>query len=217
MNQDEFLKWCPRLWHVAPAGAWELIRERGLRTSEQLIQAADLEDGDRARLLTEYRLTEARFVVDGEPVVLRDQERLSARKDTAAILGDDLTLADWVSLLNRRVYLFCDRGPMETHLRKMSAVHGAQDVLVFSPMRLYDTYRSQLELADQSTVAVKRLTGEQKSRATFQPITRFPNKRPKEITVVGGVDDLSVVTRVTQISADGSEKVLHPQVASIPS
>ena len=57
VQRHEFLERCPRLWHVAPAGAWEQIRRSGLRTAEQLILAADLDEALRSSLLGSPRPT----------------------------------------------------------------------------------------------------------------------------------------------------------------
>ena len=75
MKPEQFLRRCPTLWHVGPAGSWEGIKRVGLRTAEQLInRAAALDDDERSRLLTQPRRTRVTFTVEGSSVSLRDQE-----------------------------------------------------------------------------------------------------------------------------------------------
>ena len=152
------------------------------------------------------------MTVGGDNVVLRDQGPLFARKDLASILGDGLTVADWVQTLNRRVYLFTDESKMRTLLDKYLGVDGAQEVVTFSPRRVLDICRSRIELSAQNTGAIARTSGTQKQRDTFVSIGLFPDNRPAEITVVDGMDDLSAVAFVERHHRDGRiEKLPTPR------
>lgn len=151
MHPDEFLDRCKSLWHVAPPGAWDSIRVSGLRTAEQLIVSADLDDAQRAELLASPRREPVALRVDGADVVLRDQGPLLQRNDLNAILGDGLEIADWIRLLNRRVYLFTNQTAMNRMLAKYVVRDGAQDVVVASPLRLLQAVGPRIEFTDQNT------------------------------------------------------------------
>jgi hypothetical protein len=197
VTPDDFQKKCPRLWHVAPAGAWERIRTHGFQTSEQLIQAADLADDERVNLLTERRPERVELSVNGDRVVLRDQQPMFAVSDLTKILADDLTPSDWVQLLNRRVYLFVDAKKKDQLLDKYVELDGEQELLTISPWRLLQAAGSRLECAEGNTGAVARKTGVKKTRNTFVSLPRFPNKKPGEVTVVDGLLDVSCVVSAT--------------------
>ena len=209
MNQDQFLQRCKHVWHVAPAGAWESIAARGLRTAEQLIAAADLDEAERTQLLTEPRATDVALKVDGVEVLLRDQAPLTKHPDLPSIMEEGLSVADWIGLLNRRVFLFATPAPMKALLAKYAELHGAQDRISFSPMRLSQVVAGQLELSASNTGAIARTKGVQKRRGDFVPLSRVPGGASlKEVTIVGGLDDLSAVTRVERHYPDGTYEVV---------
>src|SRR4051812_33919006 len=106
------------LCHVAAPGAWVSIREHGFRTASQLIAAADLRDDERAALLNEPRRETVTLSVGGRPVQLRDQAPLLKRRDVGSLMGDEMTVADWIHVLNERVYLFVDHTTMAKVLSK---------------------------------------------------------------------------------------------------
>jgi hypothetical protein len=66
----------------------------------------------------------------------------------------------------------------------------------------------RIELAAQNTGAIARKAGPQKGLDTFMPLARFPDRKPAEVTVVDGLDDLSVVVRAERHRANGDRDVL---------
>ena len=211
MTPEQFLHRCPTIWHVGPAGAWDGIRRLGFRTADQLIAAADIEDSLRSQLRVEPRRTSIEMRVEGRTVTLRDQAPLFKRKDFASLMGDGMTVGDWIEILNRRVYLFSDRAAMEKILTKYVNLEGAQDVITFSPRTLLEVCRHRIELSAQKTGAIARVAGIQKRRDTFLSVGQFPDKRPAEITVLDGltVEELGVVAFAERVHADGSRTKLE--------
>jgi hypothetical protein len=208
VTPDQFLDRCKRICHVGPEGSWSRIATHGFRTAEQLIQKATLDDARRTELLTMPRAESVRLEVDGDEVVLRDQEPLFARKDLDAVLGDGLDIDSWVQLLNRRVYFYTDEVPMKKLLDKYVERDGAQEVIWLSPLRLLRAAGGRLELAAQNTGAVARRGGTQKTLDTFVPLARFPDRKPNEVTVVDGLDEIEAVVRVERFLADGTRIAL---------
>jgi len=208
VTPEQFLNRCKVICHVGPAGAWEQIASHGFRTAEQLILDADLDDEDRQHLLSMPRKESVRLRVGGEDVILRDQGPLYARKDLKTILDSGLDVSDWIHLLNQRVYFFTDEAPLQKLLHKYVQRDGAQDVIWLSPLKLLGVEQIQLELANQNTGAIARRTGPQKTAATFVPLFRFPDKRPAEVTVLGGLEDLTPVFRAERCFRDGRRLLL---------
>jgi hypothetical protein len=208
MTPDRFVEKCPSLWHVAPAGAWDRIGREGFCTAEQLIRRADLDEWRLTELLRKPRRESVRLVVEGQEVVLRDQGPLFKKADLASILDDGLTVADWIHVLNSRVYLFAHKDDMTTLLEKYVGRDGAQDLITISPWRLLNHAGPRIELSAQNAGAIAHRMGTQKGRDTFVSITRFPDRRPVEVTIVDGLDDLSPVVRAERHYADGRREVL---------
>lgn len=208
MTPEQFLSRCPSLWHVAPAGAWEPIESIGLLTAAQLIDAADLDDEARTALHGEIRPESVALHVDGHDVVLRDQSPL-LRGDLAGALAPGFEISDWVKLLNRRVYLYTDRAVLRKALDAPLEAGVSLDVITFSPRRLLDQAKSQIELSARSTGTTIRKADPDKGRDTFVSISRFPDKKPAEVTIVDGLDDLSSVVRVERHDPDGTRTPLR--------
>jgi hypothetical protein len=208
VTPDQFQLQCKRLWHVAPNGAWDRIKQFGFQTAEQLIKRADLDETTRQTLLTTPRPRSVRLVVDGETVVLRDQGPLLGVADLSSKLAENLSVAEFIHLLNNRVYIFTREAEMKTLRNKYVALDGAQDVVMFSPWKLVTTLRSRLQLASQNAGAIAHKMGALKDHDLFVSLIRFPDKSPQEVTILDGFDDLGVVTRADRYYEDGTRESL---------
>ncbi len=208
MTPEQFLNRCKVICHVGPAGVWEHISVHGFRTAEQLIVEAELPDDERQFLLSTPRRESVRLRVRGEDVILRDQGPLFARKDLKTVLDGRIDVSDWIHLLNERVYFFTDQTPMQKLLEKYLERDGAQDVIWLSPLKVLEVEGIRLELASQNTGAIARRSGPQKTAETFMPLFRFPDRRPAEVTMLGGLDDLTPVFRAERCYRDGRRLLL---------
>ncbi len=208
MTPEQFLNRCKLVCHVGPAGVWERIASHGFRTAEQLILEADLSDEERQRLLSTPRRESERLRVHGKEVILRDQGPLFARKDLSTILDSGIDVSDWIHLLNQRVYFFSDQASMQKFLDKYVQKDGAQDVIWLSPLKVLEAEGIRLELADQNTGAIARRSGPQKTADTFVPLFRFRDRRPAEVTMLDGLDDLTPVFRAERCFQDGRRVLL---------
>jgi hypothetical protein len=131
------------------------------------------------------------------------------RRDPASYMGDEDAVNTWVSMLDSRVYLFANRIPMDKLLAKQLARdNGAQDILIISTQRLLDAVRPSIELSSQNSSAVARVPSAEKLAEMFLPLSRFPDKRPAEVTVLDGFDAKGIVIRAERHYADGHYDVL---------
>jgi hypothetical protein len=188
---------------VAPAGAWESVSQNGFQTAEQLIMGADLDDAARTVLLTQPRAEMVKLSVHGGEATLRDQSSLAARKDLATILGDEMTIPDWVRLINKRVYFYTNDLSMRKMLAKNVERFGAQDLMILSPMRILNACGGRIEMSGQNAGAVARRKGNERLVDIFKSISLSPNGPVAELTVVDGIADLSVVVHAERHHADG--------------
>lgn len=208
MTPEQFLNRCKLICHLGPAGVWEQIASRGFRTAEQLILEAELSDEERQRLLSTPRRESVRLRVRGEDVILRDQGPLFASKDLRTSLDSGIDVSDWIHLLNQRVYFFTDQALMQKLMEKCVQRDGAQDVIWLSPLKVLQAEGIRLELASRNTGAIARRSGPQKTADTFVPLFRFPDRRPAEVTMLGGLDDLTPVFRAERCFRDGRRLLL---------
>jgi hypothetical protein len=210
MTPDQFLDRCKFVCHVGPVGVWDQIAKHGFRTAEQLILESELSEDEQQRLLSTPRRESVRLCVDGEEVLLRDQGPLFARKDLPAVLGDGLGVSDWVRLLNRRTFFFTDQLSMKKFRDKYVELDGAQEVIWLSPLRVVSLEGSCVELTSQNSGAIARRSGQQKMADTFVPFSSFPDRRPKEFTIVDGLKDLTPIVRAERHFRDGHTDRIFP-------
>ena len=144
-------------------------------------------------------------------VVLRDQGPLFSRKDFTPLLTSGMTVADWIGLLNRRIYLFAAGRERDILTKKYAARHGSQEVITIDSDLLLEVAGSRIELADQNTGAIAHVSRPYKDWNTFMSVGQFPDKRPKEVTVVDGLSPTEaglVCTTVERVLADGSVQLI---------
>jgi hypothetical protein len=110
--------------------------------------------------------------------------------------------------LNQRVYFFASEPPLQKLLDKYVERDGAQDVIWLSPLKILDVEGIRLELSSHNTGAVARKSGPQKTADAFLPLYRFPDKRPTEVTVLDGFEDLTPVFRAERCFRDGRRVLL---------
>jgi hypothetical protein len=210
MTPDQFLDRCKFVCHVGPVGVWDQIAKHGFRTAEQLILESDLSEDEQQRLISTPRRESIRLRVAGDEVLLRDQGPLFARKDLISVLGDGLDVSDWVRLLNRRVFFFTDQLSMQKLRDKYVELEGAQEVIWLSPLRVIRMEGLCLELTSQNSGAIARRSGPQKVADTFVPFSSFPDRKPKELTMVDGLNDLTPVVRAERHFRDGRTDRIFP-------
>jgi hypothetical protein len=107
---------------------------------------------------------------------------------------------------------------MEMLRDKYAQLNGSVEVITLSPLLLADAAGERLSLADQNTGAVARTKERYKTRDTFKPLSSFPARRPKEVTVRGGLaqTSLGAVLSVVRWQADGSSEPLAGTTFDLP-
>jgi hypothetical protein len=113
-------------------------------------------------------------------------------------------------LLNRRTFFFTDQLTMQKFRDKYVERAGAQEVIWLSPLRVIRAEGLCLELTSQNSGAIARRSGPQKLVDTFVPFSSFPNRKPKELTMVDGLVDLTPVVRAERYFPDGHSDRIYP-------
>jgi len=191
------------LFHAAPYGAWPSIAGHGLRTAAQLA-----EEAGRPPMVT-LRDDPVDLDQPWPGLRLRDQRALARSRVEDRL--DGLSLAEWVAVLNERVFLYAQQKDLGTLLARYQ--REGQDVLVFDTARLVAAGGPRVEV---TTVALGAPLAEDRgplSRGLFQPLASFGDSPGDivEVTVVGGLEDVDgLVTRVVRYHPDRRTEVLVP-------
>ncbi|MCL2394276.1 MAG: hypothetical protein FWC87_06260, partial [Acidimicrobiaceae bacterium] len=127
----------PVLFHATAYGAWESIRETGLRTASKLL--ADAGRGP----LPGLREAAIGLDVEGTPAELRDQRALMRSRIEAHL--DGIGLDEWLEILDERVHLFARQKELTSLLTRYQGE--GQDLLVFDTARTLSAAGDRVEVA----------------------------------------------------------------------
>src|ERR1700677_1926249 len=104
----------PTAYHMAEDGSWPSIRERGLLSTEAIVDLYQPGDDIRAQILTVVRRKKITLAREGLPdVTIRDQ--LPA-KFLRECLHEGVTVQDYLDALNGRVFFWLSAGRLKTLL-----------------------------------------------------------------------------------------------------
>src|ERR1700754_1188289 len=104
MELDRFIELYPRLYHMAEAGSWLSIRDRGLLSASAVLDHFSLEG--TARIAFEGRQRPQMMeVLPGRAgaILLRDQKPMPEER-LAKALTDGTTPEQWYRLINGKVF-----------------------------------------------------------------------------------------------------------------
>ncbi|GJD94859.1 hypothetical protein OCOJLMKI_2066 [Methylobacterium iners] len=118
----------------------------------------------------------------------------------AKCLDDGLSPADWLALLNQRIFFWCDAEGLARLLGARANRSRAVDVLVADTLGLARAYAHRIELSPINTGATLRKPA-RRGPSTFTPLlelsfedwSRKRGRRDRilEVTVIGGVPDIA--------------------------
>jgi hypothetical protein len=213
MTPEELSSRHPRLFHVTFPGAWDGIRQRGLLPTSRLLDVFELPTEQRDRI---ERARRATAIAIAHPLhgtaVINDQLPMSETA-LADCLDDGLEPADWLSMLNRRVFFWCDEEGLARLLGARANRTRALDVLVVDTLGLARAYARKIELCPINSGATIRKPA-RRGLSTFTPLLelsyaawsqkRNTRDRIREVTVVDGVPDIErFVLEVRRVSRQG--------------
>jgi hypothetical protein len=126
-------------------------------------------------------------------------------KPLSECLDDGLRPADWLRLLNGRVYLWIDAEDRKRFLERYRSV--PQEVITFDTRRLLERLSSKVEL---SSTGNTRRRPARRGLKTFQPFVVYwarTTKPPVEFTIRDGISEMELLKVVTRVEThqDGTE------------
>ena len=191
MTPEAFAARHPRLWRLAFAGTADPIRRHGLLCARSLARLAghDLADARRPVALP---LT----LPCGTPAWITDNAPLSEAR-LARTLDDGLDAADWLAMLNDRVFFWPDRqmgaGNLEARLR----LGYRSEWHVFDTEALLAPVWDRAEVAPFNTGATIHVPP-RRGRGTFAPLATLDwdewRGRRRAAGIVKGLDRVREVT-----------------------
>ena len=219
MTPDELIANYPVLHHVAEPNSWPRIRQLGLRTTAQLVDACNPDAATRTAILNQRRPKsyELTHPVVGT-VTVRDQKPLQLHN----LELTDVTVEAFLELLNNRVFMWTSRERLSRLLGARPYRKSVHDVLVLDTAGIVDAYSDSIRLTSINTGATIFPTAPPRGTESFMTIADFPfteRRRGRrledtvvELCVIGGVDNVEdFVIRVDRRrGADVIETVYEP-------
>jgi hypothetical protein len=190
----------PRLYHITRPNVVPSIRKHGLLTTRALLDLFEVASSEREMIETRRRplSVSIRHPSHGEAIIT-DNAPLSEAA-LLKCLDDGLTPADWMRLLNSRVFFWPDEAEVKNHLRASARKSEPRTVLVIDTLPLVRAHHARVELAAINTGSTIRKPA-RRGMATFAPAHRYSygewqqlrgkRDRIKEVTVLDGVPDIT--------------------------
>lgn len=170
----------PRLYHLAWGGAWPSIQEKGLMSTETLLDAYHVVGEQRIAILEEHRPNPVPL---GQGVVVRDNNPLGADDNMMNYLNENVTPQAYRGQLNGHVFLW-------PNLQRLNGMLGAylgqpQTLIVIDARRLLleHNYWAHVKLSRINTGAMIHNNNLERGLDVFSETLPFPNV-PNEVAEV---------------------------------
>ncbi|QPH55781.1 DUF7002 family protein [Pontivivens ytuae] len=169
MTPDELAARHPRLYHVTEPGAWPSIARHGLlSTNAALVRFEAVPE--MVAEIAGYRRPAAVPLTHPEHGTLILNDQLPLRESAlATCLDDGLTPADWLRMLNDRVFFWPDESSLERLLGARINRDRPRDVLVFDTLSVAQAHLEQMELCPINSGATIRRPA-RRGLHTFTPV-----------------------------------------------
>lgn len=188
----------PQLFHVTQPGAWQSIKRYGLLSTEAAMNLFEAPEALRVVVRSAPRPETVPLHHPNYGVMeLNDQKPMTAAALARCLTGG-LAPADWLSILNSRVFFWPDEKGLQSLLGARMNRGRARDVLVFDTLSLATAHCDATELCpinSGSTIRRPALRG----RECFTPLGRHSyaewrklrggSDRIREVTLVGTLPD----------------------------
>jgi hypothetical protein len=220
---SKLVDYYPRLYHVAADGSWPSIQAYGLLSTASLADLFELPEPRRTHLLTQHRPNSIPLEhrLPGQAVI-RDQKPLQPGK--LAQLLRDMTVSQWIRLLNSHVYFWLGPDRLGGFLNARAYRGRPHLVLTVDTRSLLSAHAGRVRLCHLNSGATAYLTGHRGS-TTFKRIAdfRLPRSRQRpathiaELAILGSVPDIAVhVLSVQRRQANQVLETLNQAPKNLP-
>jgi hypothetical protein len=223
MSPEDLAKRHPRLYHLTAPSALEGIKRHGLLSTNELLTLFEASEAKRYIIANKRRpKSETLDHPEYGRATISDNAPLSERK-LAKCLDDNLTVSDWLNILNSRVFFWADKGRLNTHLNARLNRGHERLVLVFDTLRLAQRNGPRIELSPINTGATA-YNPTRRGLSTFVPLARhsyaewqkprqYQRKTPDkivEVTITGAVVNVSCLLVDHYIAVGTSKRRVEP-------
>lgn len=181
MDVEKLIELHPRLYHMAEAGTWPSIKQRGLMSASAVLDHF----GVRGRARDGYETAQRReklTVLPEQPgqIVLRDQKPMPPERLEIALI-DGTTPAQWYKLINEKVFFWAEEKRLLGLLGARAYRHLEHDVLTIDSAPFIRTYAERIWLCRMNSGNTWPMP-HARGIDVFQRISNYPtNSRGKPV------------------------------------
>jgi len=172
MTPQELAKRYPKLYHVTTPGAWENIKKLGLLSTSHLLTLFEIDEASRNEIETKRRATEVKLQHPkfGE-VIINDNVPLSEQA-LSQCLDDQLKPADWLRLLNARVFFWPNEERLNRLLDARLNRQRTREIIVVDTLSLAKTHAERINLCPINSGTTIRKPA-RRGLNTFTPLLKY--------------------------------------------
>lgn len=176
MNIEQLIARYPRIYHMAEAGTWPSIQQRGLLSASATLDLFGVKGRARAAYEKEQRQTMMEVLPDrADRIVLRDQKPMPPDR-LARALTDGTSPAEWYALINSKVFFWAQEHRLLTLLNARDYRRKEHDVLSINSETLIREYADRLRLCHMNSGNTWPMP-HQRDVSAFKPISDYPVRR----------------------------------------
>jgi hypothetical protein len=210
---EKLIERYPYVYHMAEAGTWPSIQQRGLLSTTAALDALGIKGARRDELEGAYRPDMLSLNPGGaNDIVLRDQRPMPPNR-LAQALPAHLTTEQWYRIINNKVFFWVSQERLGRLLR--SYEHQVHDVLRVNTASLLDSHFARTWLCHMNsgnTLPIPHWRDETVfKRIDDYPVNSVgkPTKEVVELVVDYSVPDIAQhVIDVTRVQGDETQGVI---------
>ena len=171
MIPEELAERHPRLYHVTEPGAWLSIKKHGLLSTSHLLEMFEVKGEKRTLIETKPRPSTVLLEHPHHAKVIINDNTPLHEKALANCLDDNLTPADWLRILNARVFFWSSLEGLNRLLGARLNRGREREVLIVDTLSLAKAHAERIELCPiNSGVSMRKAA--RRGHSTFTPMLK---------------------------------------------
>lgn len=191
MTVDQIVSYYPRLYHMANAGVWGSIRQRGLLSTTALLDLYGVSGATRYRIESCHRPKSVELCHPNHGrVTIRDQAPMRPSQLEKCL--DGMTCREWYELLNRKAFLWATAARVQALLGAKLYRNGEHTVITIDTRSFLSAHSGSTSLSpiNSGSTLYKPV---RRGRFTFLPIAEYPfEDRRKKRGIANAIAELAV-------------------------
>lgn len=197
MTPEELAERYPKLYHITEPHAWLGISQHGLLSTSRLLDLFEIENQREGEIKTKRRPTAVQIEHPryGNAVINDNVPLIESA--LAKCLDDNLLPADWLRILNARVFFWPNEESLNRHLEARLNRNRTREVIIIDTLSLAKKHAEHIELSPINSGVTFRKAA-RRGLHTFTPLLKYSYSEWSKLR--GGRDKIQEVTVLNQVS-----------------